>query len=436
MDVVKKFQRNEKPRILFSLTKGQRQSLSRMFYQGETIGNAKLGEILALLSKIRGLEGWLQCDCRQEDKPLLTVKRIRENGTLFLSRLNTRASHATDCVFSRLNSPLDHGSESRIAGYLNKKIFHLHKKNRTVAMVQEKPQDYCGGGGDVQFPRLGRVLYTLLERSGLNIITTQLRDINDQYRRLHEAADDFYLEPGIRASQYFWTHPGQIGYAGLSLHASRAPWPLDSRRHGIFILVADKIQKNTNEVLCKIKNRTHKLSFAGVVKKLSGRFGEVSAPYLVIFTITDEAKPGYYEPVNAFIIPVYSRSLLVPVDSSYERKVLRQLIAALPRWRKMGIQVKIKKPLFDTPVCTQEEKKYIRPDFLLSGNGQRIILEVGGSHETEYLERKKRTHRLMQEVGQLINFDAYEVDQNNNWQARLQHLIETITSIFDREVVQ
>jgi hypothetical protein len=195
------------------------------------------------------------------------------------------------------------------------------------------------------------------------------------------------------------------------------------------VVTADEIEEESNSMLCKVKCEIKKIAFSGILKKLSGRIGQVSAPYLVIFTITDAVNDGFFQPMNVFVVPVYSKSLLVPVDSSYERKVFSKLLQALPYWKKCGAEVRIKKPLFDTVVHTQEGEKSIRPDFLISANGTKIILEVSGSHEVEYLERKKRTHALMAEFGTLINFDACEAEKNGNWQQALNFLFRDITRL-------
>ena len=131
MLVVKKYRIDEKPQPLFTLTQEQKSLIYTVFFLGNSIPKNKEAEILVLLSKIRNNESWIQCDCIVENPPLFTVKRIRLNGTLFLSRINSRGDHSPGCLFAR-EIPSSKKS-TRKAPYKSNKIFHLHLRDSEIA---------------------------------------------------------------------------------------------------------------------------------------------------------------------------------------------------------------------------------------------------------------------------------------------------------------
>ncbi|MBU0992189.1 MAG: hypothetical protein KJ737_06810, partial [Proteobacteria bacterium] len=95
----------------------------------------------------------------------------------------------------------------------------------------------------------------------------------------------------------------------------------------------------------------------------------------------------------------------------YERKtlsILRRTIWGFNENRKT--RLKAFKPVKDIRM----DSGFIRPDFIVYDPSYRnVILEVMGSHEVEYMERKKKTVPIMRRYCDLIEFDAYQADQDN-----------------------
>ena len=209
-------------------------------------------------------------------------------------------------------------------------------------------------------------------------------------------------------------------------------WPKGSRPYSLCVAIVDSIEAKTLRFAYKTKSIEVKLE--GQLNKSSGRLGERSAPFLVIFTVTDtNDERGVYRPYNGFYVPVYSKSNLIPVDSSYERRVLQEIESWLPWWTKTkGLKVKITKPLFDIKEFCDGELQSSKPDFLIETPGEKIIFEVMGSHEPEYVERKKRTVGYMEAIGEVIEFDALAADIAGTWDAKLAEKIKKLSALIFR----
>jgi len=140
--------------------------------------------------------------------------------------------------------------------------------------------------------------------------------------------------------------------------------------------------------------------------------GSQSAPYLALTTVAECDRSGYYDTVDSFVTPILAENNLPPLDSSYERKVLKILLKISRSLLRKVSRVAIRKPLFDIPVS---DNRLCRPDFIILGQNRKVVLEVMGSWEDEYLERKTRTHPLMEEVGPLVTVDAHLAETKNQW---------------------
>ena len=128
-------------------------------------------------------------------------------------------------------------------------------------------------------------------------------------------------------------------------------------------------------------------------------------------------------------MPVFSKYALIPVDSDFERQVLKT-IKQWSRWwiQDKQLQVEVIKPIFDIPVDIAGEVHYCKPDFLIVTPNQRIVFEVMGSHEESYIERKKRTTSIMAKLGKIIEFDALQAEIENCWQSHLDQKIRQLSA--------
>src|SRR3546814_9483178 len=94
----------------------------------------------------------------------------------------------------------------------------------------------------------------------------------------------------------------------------------------------------------------------------------------------------------------------MPVDSEFERAVLRDLIKLRVTFDRYDIDLMIEKPVFDT--LTQIGP--CRPDFLLearsrsTGEIRHVMVEAMGSNDEMYLLSKAATHPRMEQLAPLV----------------------------------
>lgn len=98
----------------------------------------------------------------------------------------------------------------------------------------------------------------------------------------------------------------------------------------------------------------------------------------------------------------------MPVDSKLERNTLTALLN-VASWlkRKPGTpELSLERPLFDTEVYVNGEKKYVLPDFIVTarapdGKTARVVIETMGYEDSDYCARKSRQHTGMKQIGVL-----------------------------------
>jgi hypothetical protein len=261
---------------------------------------------------------------------------------------------------------------------------------------------------------LARILYTLLEEAGLHRWEPQqhTRPLAEQYQRLRQTQR--YLVNGIPLRRYLWTYPGAIEDAlqqlateaqqvsQQQLQQSTSNWPLNVKPQGFLVAIASGA--NATQRLLQFPIAPTEVEVEQTFAQYSLPHSQVSAPFWAIACLSESlAHPGRYGVTSVYIHPVYSRRVLVPVDSHFERITLRLLLDLQERLFAEGVSFTIEKPLHDI----QQEAGRCRPDFLLSlQSGARVVVETMGFETEEYRQRKQRTHESMQALGPVVEFWA------------------------------
>lgn len=423
MWAVKKFPRGKyKAKGVFLISDPDKQRLINVFVNGESASSNEIQKAFRFAQSLRERDFWIECDCvHGKEKPYLSVGQ--KNGRIYLIHMNGRGLHKKTCPFFSLPVPT-FNCISRPKRWSEGSILHLHQSISQIDFISNN-NDRRHKVDAVQrnFPKLGKLLLSLLHNSGLNQLANHKLNINDQFFKLHDSIKSYFLEPGIPASDYFFTFPEYLDSAKHLLKKKNLQWPKNSRPHFLFALLIDSIDDSI--AICRRKFKPFPIKFYGSVKFLSERVAS-SGPFIFLFSYTDSPNfPGRYVPYNAFGIPVLCRYLLIPVESNYERKVLEKLNESLSTWEDEGVKVTIEKPLFDVKVGDTS----VRPDFILSSKSKRVILEVQGSDNPEYLERKHRTHNAMRNLGELVSFDAYQAKKRNQWNSDISKMVKEISKI-------
>jgi len=390
----------------------------------------ELNQASAILEFVRDNEAWIECDCLDSSRALLTVA-ISPKGKHYLRHLSARSRHESGCPFKETNWQYD-PSNGSLSPFSKKRPLRIHRRAGLDDSKKAKKES-VRSGGSARYPRLARILYTWITEAGLNYLPSSDEEkLSDRFKLLKQVASEYELEEGVNASRCFFTYP-DTDQMVLRLKESEHLWPTDSRPYAICVSIADEVVGNL--IRFSFKEKTIEIELEGVIKKSSGRLGENSGPFLVIFTVTDTSKErGVYRPFSAFVIPVFSKVHLIPVDSTYERRVLERLRNGARWWvNEKNLKVKISKPLFDMKAIGSDgEYDFVKPDFMIETPKEKIIFEVMGSYETEYLERKNRVLPAMISIGEVIEFDALGADQSGCWNERLKKAMSRLSALVFR----
>ena len=257
---------------------------------------------------------------------------------------------------------------------------------------------------------LAWVLLTLLEKGGLTRVEPGIaRPIAAQFAALRQAARETELEPGVRLPWFFCSYPPAL--PRLMQRVAEKPrlsrFPRTGRPHGILVGVASAaaggmIQPTQGDAFPV----TGAISIFGETDGHAlGRaaFGE-RAPYVMACVVGRRQPDGPVEVLRAYLQPCMSATWLLPVDSNFERRTVRQLVS-LQRWisRHDGAAPTVEKPVFDmaAPVAAADggetdPHEPVIPDSIVRGpRGRCVVVESMGFDLPAYRARKARLHLAM-----------------------------------------
>ena len=419
-------------RIRYKLT-AQEEKLFTLFYIKQvTLNTGDMAHLQKLSKWIYEQEKWIQCGCTAHlEKPLMRLKRSQA-GKLFLARI-TRTGHHAECPYKEIaKKEHEHLKTKSRSGCLKKDgPLNLIARNVSgITVSNKKSSAYERSSPSRRRPTLCNSLYRIIEEAGLNTIS--LTQESSPYNRLVNTVAKLEVVSSIPLSDYFHLNATKKGLydAAMALKHDQRVWPNAFSRHCVFLAKAKSFNNNQIEVYKGRSEETQCIDISNQVIPSSGRLGSRSEPYMAMIVVKDSVlNPGFYVPTDAFIVPCYSKTTFIPVDSHYERLVLKKMFSLQFYLKERGVFFEIVKPLFDIEVTKEEETHHVLPDFIIKTPAENIVIEVSGSHETEYLSRKERTHEHMKQIGTLLNIDCYGAELNNRLDEELSELTRKIKHI-------
>ena len=362
---------------------------------------------------------WIACDCLGEDKhpPLLSPAYLSFQETYYLRRLTSRPSHDPKCPFHMPQAPQrirETAKDSLYAIDYPKGLFSAHQKapeKLAQKPADTEPDDRSRG---VAIPRLGKLLWLLLERAGSNVLRelppSGPRDssISEEMKRLRGIAGQFEIAPGVRLSDHLYTNA--IEYEKLRVHArlrkAAETWPDDFAPQAFLLLEANDI--SSSEVMTglgtvEIRNR---IQHTGIIK------AEVAPPFLVLAVVGEHSKKEGYKALRAYAQPVFSGNQFIPAERDHDRGILAELQSAQYRLRRNQVRMAVKKILFD--IAT--EHGTARPDFRIAlldertGQELKLSLQVLQSDDAKYLERRAIEAERLAEIGPVLSIPVDAID--------------------------
>ena len=373
---------------------------------------------VSLVSTARENHKWIACDCLGAERPppLMSAAYLSFQETYYLRRLTSRPGHEPGCPFHLPQAPpriRETVKDSLYAIGLPKGLFSAHQKApEKLAQRPEdiEPDDRSRG---VAIPRLGKLLWLLLERAGSNILRElppsgrRAGSISEEMRHLKRAAQGLDIAPGIRLSDHLYTNA--IDYEKRRVHArlraAAETWPPEFAPQAFLLLEASEVTSNevvTGLGTVEIRNR---IQHTGIIR------AEVEPPFLVLAVVGEHSRREGYLALRAYAQPVFSGNQFVPAERDHDRDVLRALQQAQYELRRLGVRMAVKKVLFDITLAAGSA----RPDFLValldehSGVECKFALQILQSDDADYLELRSIERERLGQAGLVVSMAVSSV---------------------------
>ena len=373
---------------------------------------------VSLVSTARENHKWIACDCLGAERPppLMSAAYLSFQETYYLRRLTSRPGHEPGCPFHLPQAPpriRETVKDSLYAIGLPKGLFSAHQKApEKLAQRPEdiEPDDRSRG---VAIPRLGKLLWLLLERAGSNILRElppsgrRAGSISEEMRHLKRAAQGLDIASGVRLSDHLYTNA--IDYEKRRVHArlraAAETWPPEFAPQAFLLLEASEVTSSevvTGLGTVEIRNR---IQHTGIIR------AEVEPPFLVLAVVGEHSRREGYLALRAYAQPVFSGNQFVPAEREHDRDVLRALQQAQYELRRLGVRMAVKKVLFDITLAAGSA----RPDFLValldehSGVECKFALQILQSDDADYLELRSIERERLGQAGLVVSMAVSSV---------------------------
>jgi hypothetical protein len=411
-------------------------TLLRQRQQGHGLSEDDSKTLQRFLNDARDQRFWLACDCREEeDPPLLSIRR--SEGHVGLVR-HGAVSHLESCAFYRdIPEPLPESVDAQ-AGPVRPFTGSLAQLRPTAPSSEPGPPKTVRSalsprGQSTTHPRLGRILMTLADTAQINLVEAaeiavvprglvRAADISKQYGKLDalkeiEFAGDLYL--GDVLCLYLKHLPAFLARFRDLLEPR---FPPGTRAQGYVLSVVDDWEEFEGKAVLHLHatqgERT--VEVHGRVQQYGHR--STPGPFLALGPIGRVSSTGRYEVLSAYLHPVFSKGLLVPVDSELERHALRIILGQFDYWRKQhDVHCTLYKPLFDAFEVSAGRGQWARPDFeILLPSDERVIVEVLGYPDDEaYMERKSDLKEMLESQSDVVRVVDWLPDSDDTQLRRL-----------------
>ena len=403
-----------------------------------------------LLDDARRRKLWIACDCLGGDieAPVIVPRLSKKYGTYSLAnRPFARPHHAEDCVFRRgVLSPAGAGA------------LHSDIVDPAAAMEADPDEDLdphgamgpslpwapsASGSGDARVT-MSSILGRLVRRARLNRLAEADAHASPEgwLPGIARAAETLRAAPGTPLSEFLFTDPAQwrSGAVAQKLEAAAPDWPGRGGPSALLCWVARDLDDREIE---RGRAGYVRVSRPIAFPKLPSQ-EPVRGPWLFLGAVGWAETGNFWECVAACAWPIVGTDCPIPVDSHYERRALgslRRLVRGLETDTALGealggtVRVELEKPLAAIEVTGGP----CLPDFLLTaarpgayghlpgGPGQarhrgrfdprdraRYVIEVMGSGDPEYEEKKKRTHARMRRIGPVFRMEGGQFGSPGN----------------------
>lgn len=291
----------------------------------ETLGSTTAA---ALLRRVHSSSHWFACDCATP-MPVLNIA-LHEGGKYVIRNNPTCGEHAPGCPFRKAES-----------------IDSTARAPQLAPLERIKPEDFIplhagavGGAGAAKNRRALALLYSLIERAGLNVYEPSAKvSLPGQYAALRDAARHFNMAGGTPLGGWLETRISPKSLVSMSIELRQSKSATGRLRWGALLDLVDG--DNGREIL----------STSGKVLTYSGRIErefKASPPALALITVAEIDRPNYFELCHFASIPVLGKNHLFPVTSHIERAQIKDLFGLLDWMQKSTTHpLMIRRNIFD-----------------------------------------------------------------------------------------
>lgn len=270
-----------------------------------------------LMGRIWNAKLWLACDCRppKHSPPLLFVRRDGFDDYL-LAGMGDRPAHQGGCEFSRV--PM--GSAAGRSGHLSE---------------------------------LGLLLIRWMQAARLNVVMPYRAEdlLHTQYVSLRDASKSLDLAPGRRLYDYSRSHPAGL----VELHRRLTAPDAAATRSDRGVYFASVAMTSDAKLSAALRHSAPQLAhlpetFRPSTRRTLQQTDGMRGPHVALFGLSGAPNPARLQVDAAFSLPVFTRSLLVPMCAEHERGTMCALLVLQGMlFDSRGIVFSIRKTMPCTP---------------------------------------------------------------------------------------
>ena len=419
----------------------------RAIKAGDATGDAR-AVCRDLLDYARRRKLWIECDCLDGDTeaPVIVPRRGRDGRYSLANRPFARAVHAEDCVFRRGEL------KPAGAGALHSDIVDPAAamtadpgggRDPDAAVGPSLPGSPSAGAGDPRVT-MSSILGRLVRRARLNrLAEADAHPSPEEWLPgIARAAQTFRAASGAPLSAFLFTDPAswRSGAVARVLEAAEPDWPGRGGPTALLCWTAHDLAEHEIE-----RGRAGHVRVRRPIAypKLPSQ-EPVRGPWLFLGAVGRAAAGRGWECLAACAWPIVGTDCPIPVDSHYERRALgslRRMVHGLETDPALNealggtVKVELEKPLAAIEVSGGP----CLPDFLVTaarpgaydhlpgGPGRarhrgrfdprdraRYVVEVMGSGDPEYEEKKKVTHARMRRIGPVFRMEGGRFGSHDN----------------------
>lgn len=263
--------------ILRQLTKAEAESVRRYCGAGMQTQAHDAQVVEAILAEMHnGKEPryWLECDCRDgeaiEERPRMTA-RIRADGPRHFVRIAGRDAHS--CVLKTFRTDPSEDEDDPQGEPGKHPALHpirnsLDYLDKVYEMGGKRPSKRAGGGSGPnrgrRLPKLGRILYTLLEQAGFSAVSTDDLDTSQASLTHWDRLERFAVEEEVTEALTLWDMMKTRAWTkpvDFMADIDKLQWPKGKKRMGYLLFVADKVtasarhQVDPSEASCGVAGK-------------------------------------------------------------------------------------------------------------------------------------------------------------------------------------